>query len=515
MKATGLGLVILSLALSASAQVRYPVWASFALQVQTGTLRVEVNDPTGKWLQAGGKLINLVTGVERSFQTDAQGKATLEQLPLGRYRLEISHDGFARQTALIEVQSATPITRSVTLTVGALAFDVEVVAATPLAGGDLEANEIPSPVQAAPARDMRASHALDLSDFLNRRLKGVNLNEVQGNPYQPDLNYRGYTASPLLGTPQGLSVYLDGVRLNQPFGDVVSWDLIPRNAIAEVALLPGSNPLFGLNTLGGALALQTKDGRSAPGTSFEISGGSFGRLMGDLEHGGASRNGFHWYTASSLFFEDGWRTDSPSSVRQFFGKLGWQREKTLLGLTVMYANNSLIGNGLQEQRFLDRDYKSVYTKPDQTVNRAPFFNFNLRHGFNSRVAVSGNAYWRSIRTRTLNGDINEESLEQSLYQPNAAERAALAAAGYTGFPTSGENAANTPFPSWRCIANVLLRDEPAEKCNGLLNRSNSKQYNFGSSGQVTVVSFPNGQRNQLTAGGAFDRNRVDFQRKVR
>ena len=56
---------------------------------------------------------------------------------------------------------------------------------------------------------------------------------MQGNPFQPDVNYRGYTASPLLGTPQGLSVYMDGVRLNQPFGDVVSWDLIPRIAIAD------------------------------------------------------------------------------------------------------------------------------------------------------------------------------------------------------------------------------------------------------------------------------------------
>lgn len=83
---------------------------------------------------------------------------------------------------------------------------------------------------------------------------------TQGNPFQPDLNFRGFTASPLLGTPQGLSVYMDGVRLNQPFGDVVSWDLIPRSVIGSIALMPGSNALFGLNTLGGALAIQTKDG---------------------------------------------------------------------------------------------------------------------------------------------------------------------------------------------------------------------------------------------------------------
>lgn len=482
----------------------------FAQNQNPGAIRLEVKDPAGKVLIAAGTLENLATGVSRSFQTDAQGQFTLADLSFGRYRLEISQQGFTSQAVLIDVQSATPLTRTITLTLGGVAFNVDVVAATPLPGSDLSADEIAGPVQAAPLRDLRASHALDISDFLNRRLRAVNLNEIQGNPYQADLNYRGYAASPLLGTPQGLSVYLDGVRLNQPFGDVVSWDLIPRIAIQEVALVPGSNPLFGLNTLGGALVLQSKDGRTAPGTALEIGGGSFGRLTGELEHGGASKSGWHWYTASALFFEDGWRTDSPSNVRQFFGKLGWQHERTSLGLTVSYANNSLIGNGLQEQRFLDRDFKSVYTKPDITANRAPFFNFNARHGFSPRVAVSGNGYFRSIRTNTLNGDINEDSLDQALYQPDAAELAALAAAGFSGVPVSGATAANTPFPFWRCIGNVLLRDEPAEKCNGLLNRTHSQQDNFGGSGQVTVVSFLNGQRNQLTAGAAFDRSRVDF-----
>ena len=484
--------------------------SAFAQNQANGEIRLAVKDQVGNVLIATGTLENLATGVSRSFQTDDRGQVLLSGLSFGRYRLEVAQQGFTPQVSLIDVESVTPITRTLTLSLGGLAFNVDVVTATPLLGGGLSADEIAAPVQAAPVADIQDSQALDIADFLNRRLRAVNLNEIQGNPYQADLNYRGYTASPLLGTPQGLSVYLDGVRLNQPFGDVVSWDLIPRIVIQEVALVPGSNPLFGLNTLGGALVLQSKDGRTAPGTALEIGGGSFGRLTGELEHGGASKSGWHWYTASSLFFEDGWRADSPSNVRQFFGKLGWQGAQTALGLTGSYANNALIGNGLQEGRFLERDYRSIYTQPDITAHRAPLFIFNARHGFSTRVAVSGNGYFRSIRTNTLNGDINEDSLDQAIYQPGAAERAALAAAGYTGFPTSGATAANTPFPFWRCLGNVLLRDEPAEKCNGLLNRTHSQQYNFGGSGQVTLVSFPNGQRNQLTAGAAFDRSHVHF-----
>jgi outer membrane receptor protein involved in Fe transport len=479
-------------------------------QEPVGEIRVEVRDPSGAPAQASGRLENLATGATQSFETDSQGAHTLGGLPYARYRLEISKPGFATQSLLYDVQSPSPVSASLALTLGAPTYSVSVVSTAPLPGVERAIEEIPGHVQVAEERDIEQSNALDLSDFMNRRLNGVYLNEVQGNPVQPDLNYRGYTASPLLGTPQGVSIYMDGVRLNQPFGDVVSWDLIPRIAISEVTLIPGSNPLFGLNTLGGALSIHTKDGRRNPGTALSLSGGSFGRKMADLEHGGSNARGLYWYGASNLLFEDGWRQASPSNVRQFFGKLGWQGTGTVLGLTGSYVNNSLIGNGLQEQSFLARDYSSFYTKPDITANRAPFLNLTARHSATSTLTFSGNLYYRYIRTNTLNGDINEDSLDQAVYQPNAAERAALAAAGFSGFPTAGENSTNTPFPFWRCIANSLLGDEPAEKCNGLINRSQGRHHNYGISGQVNWFGTPGGQRNQFTAGAAYDRNKVDF-----
>lgn len=479
-------------------------------QRAAGQVLLEVRDLSGAVVEAAGRLENLITGRDQEFQTDAHGRYTFKDLAYGRYRLLISKTGFAPQIISLEVQSEAPITRTVTLALVTRAFQVDVVGATPLPGVDRSIDELPTSVQTATGRNIEQSGALDLSDFLSRRFLGVYLNEVQGNPIQPDVNYRGYTASPLLGTPQGLSVFMDGVRLNQPFGDVVSWDLIPRIAISEVTLISGSNPLFGLNTLGGAISIETKNGRTHPGTTLALSSGSFGRKMGELEHGGSNSHGLNWYLASQLFFEDGWRQSSPSNVRQFFGNVGWQGSKTVLGLDVAYANNSLIGNGLQEQTFLTRDYSSVYTKPDITANRSPFLNFRTRHSPSSQLTFSGNAYYRHIRTDTLNGDINEDSLDQAVYQPNTAERAALAAAGYTGVPSAGESAANTPFPSWRCIAQSLLRDEPAEKCNGLLNRSNTKQRNYGLSGQLGWFGSPGGNRNQFAAGAAYDRNTVDF-----
>jgi outer membrane receptor protein involved in Fe transport len=370
---------------------------------------------------------------------------------------------------------------------------------------------VPAPVQTATDRDLDNSGALDLSDFLNRRMNGVHVNEVQSNPFQPDVNYRGYTASPLLGTPQGLSVYMDGVRLNQPFGEVVSWDLIPRMALSSTTLLPGSNPVFGLNTLGGALTLQTKDGRSHRGTTVQATYGSDVRRLLEVEHGGhlASRR-FHWYAAGTLFAEDGWRDDSPSDVGQFFGKVGWAPDGGSLTVSLGHANTSLTGNGLQDFRLLEGDYASIYTKPDTTDTRSTLLNVAIRRQLRPGFSLTANAYYRDIRTETLNGDINEESLDQSIYQPGAAERAALAAAGYGTIPASGLDASNTPFPSLRCIGNALLNDEPSEKCNGLINRTDTDQQNGGASGQVTHRKAMNGGENVFVVGGAFDRSSLGF-----
>lgn len=387
---------------------------------------------------------------------------------------------------------------------------VTVISTTPLPGMGLARNQVAASVQTATGDELGQSHARDLADFMNQNLGSVSINEVQGNPYQPDVSYRGYTASPLLGSAQGLSVYMDGVRMNQPFGDVMSWDLIPASAIDTMVLMPGSNPLFGLNTLGGALVVQTRDGLTSPHTSLTTTLGSHARRGTEFSHGGSNDKGLHWFGTGQITRDPGWRVDSSSDVRQLFGKVGWQEGSTQLNLSLAHANNTLKGNGLQEQRFLDRDWSSVYTRPDITRNRSTLLNLSAQHQLDNGVEFSGNAYLRRIRTGTYNADINEGSLDQSVYQPGAAERTALANAGYTGFPTSGANAANTPFPFWRCIAQALLNDEPGEKCNGFINQTQTSQTNHGLSGQWSWRSKLAGNPSQTTVGVAYDASRVSF-----
>src|SRR4051812_10300772 len=303
------------------------VVATLRAQEPTGEVRIEVKDPSGRPMEATGKLQNVATGVTISFQTDAQGSATVPGLAVGRYTVDVTKSGFTAPPYIIDITSGGPVTRTVQMAIGSQSYKVDVIGTTPLPGVERSLDEIASNVQTATANDIESSGALDLSEFMNRRLSGVYLNEIQGNPIQPDLNFHGYTASPLLGTPQGVSIYMDGVRLNQPFGDVVSWDLIPRLAVSTIAIMPGSNPLFGLNTLGGALAMQTKTGRTSPGTTVQALYGSYTRRAVEFEHGGSNAAGLNWYVAGNLFAERGWRDDSPSDVRQVFGSLGWKNQR--------------------------------------------------------------------------------------------------------------------------------------------------------------------------------------------
>jgi outer membrane receptor protein involved in Fe transport len=479
---------------------------SFAGAQTNGDIRLQVKDPSGAAVRAPGVLKNLDAKTETHFETDAQGAYEFTNLPFSHYEIQVTKEGFATRAARVEVRSATPLSQTLTLEISSRAETVTVTSVAPLPGTTVSKDDIPMNIQTAGAKAIDNSGALDLSDFMNRNLTGVYVNNNQENPYQPDLNYRGYTASPLLGTPEGLSAYVDGVRQNQPFGDVVAWDLIPKIAIQEMALVPGSDPVFGLNTLGAAISVRTKDGRNTPGTSLSIDGGSFGRRDGTFEHGGSNSKGLNWYAAGNWFREDGWRLFSPSQVRQMFGKAGYATGKTSISLGFSYADNNLTGNGSTDTRFLAKNYRAVNTIPDVTWNRSPALTFNVSHSFGSHFNVSGAAYFRYVRADTTNGDLNDDSFTESLYNLSAADIAALTKAGYSGFPTTG-NSTTEPFPFWRCIAQALEFSEPSEKCTGVFTRTYDKQHAWGGSAQGNWLD----SHNNLTFGMSLDRSGLTYQ----
>jgi outer membrane receptor protein involved in Fe transport len=315
---------------------------------------------------------------------------------------------------------------------------ITVIGNTPLPGLGLPLNEIPSNVQTANSKDMQLQQTLGIADYLNNNFSGINVSESADNPFQLDINYHGFTASPLLGTPEGLSVYVDGVRVNESFGDTVNWDLIPQSAISTVTLMSGSNPVFGLNTLGGALSLRTKSGHDDSGTEFEAYGGSFGRRSFEGETGGEFGN-FDYFLSGDYFDETGWRDNSPTRVYQVFGKAGWQDDKTDVDLSYTYADTSLYGNGATPQTMLDYRREASYT-PDFTSNLLSFVNLTGTQFLTDKLLLSGNVYYRHLSTGAVNGNTNDSFLDGDYSGPPADCTAPPPSRAILSYCAPGQNA---------------------------------------------------------------------------
>ncbi|MDF0377555.1 TonB-dependent receptor [Methylophilus sp. YYY-1] len=274
----------------------------------------------------------------------------------------------------------------------------------PLPGLGLTKEEIPGNVQSISAKEIKEAHSLSITDLMNRKLQSVTVNDYQGNPFQMDVQYRGFTAGPQIGTPQGLSVFIDGIRVNEPFGDVVNWDMLPMNALASVDVFPGSNPIFGLNTLGGAFSLKTKDGFNNKGADVDILTGSFGRKQLQVE-GGWNNGTIGLFGAGNFFLEDGWRQNSPSRVNQAFGKASYRGDKLDLSLSTLLVQNKLTGNGLLPSEMWAQDPTSIFTGPDQTTNNLAQFQLSGAFQVTDTFSVTGQAYRRNSRRHQVGADV--------------------------------------------------------------------------------------------------------------
>ena len=289
--------------------------------------------------------------------------------------------------------------------------EITVIGVTPSRDGTgLPEDKIPYRVQSASAEDIDRSQSLDISDFLRHNLASITHNDAQNNPLQPDIQYRGYAASPLLGLAQGMSVYQNGVRINGPLGDTVNWDLLPESAIHSIDLIGGANPLFGLNTVGGALSVKMKDGFNSEGHSAEIYGGSWDRIVTSAESGG-NNGSIGYYANVSYFEEDGWRDESPSDALNLYGSLSYRTDRTSINLNAQHGDSNLIGNGAIPEELLADDRDAIFTAPDVTENDLIMVSLDGSHNFNDKVKLNVNFFYRENDGSSFNGDGSEFGLE--------------------------------------------------------------------------------------------------------
>jgi outer membrane receptor protein involved in Fe transport len=381
----------------------------------------------------------------------------------------------------------------------------EIVVAAPY-GYEMPRDRVPANVQTATADQIKSSQALDLTDFMNHQLGSVSINDAQNNPLQPDVNFRGFTASPLLGLAQGIAVYQNGVRINEPFGDAVNWDLVPLSAIESLQLFAGANPVFGLNTLGGSLSLQMKNGFDFQGGSVQAYGGSFGRRAAWAEYG--TNNGeWGFYGDVDYFAEDGWRDFSDSDALRFYGAVGRHADNWSLDLSAAYANTELRGNGPAPVELLAIDRKAVFTYPDITRNELGQVELAGELKLTDTWKLSGNTYYRSLDTDTFNGDgTNYEECDV-----NGEEL--LVDQGFTDVNGDGE-CSSADDADIEPIHDLNGAPIPAalggQELDAINNIGRRNQDGYGVSVQVAAHSGAGARQNDFIVGAAYNVGETEY-----
>jgi iron complex outermembrane receptor protein len=363
---------------------------------------------------------------------------------------------------------------------------INVVGVTPVMGTGIPLNQVPANVQSFNAQQIEDSdHPYSILDALNYHMGSVTLSNTEGNPFQQDLNFRGFTASPVLGTPQGLAIYQNGVRINEPFGDVIFWDLVPMFAINKMQVIPGSDPVFGLNALGGAITMEMKNGFNFQGAQLDLSGGSFGRRQAVGEYG---------LQVGNLA---GYSGLEPSDLVQSFSDFAVRGDNFDFGVSLTLAATALYGQGTDPAQELDIDRTAVFTYPDQARNRLVFFQGRGNYELTDQLSLQGIAYFRHSGIRTSNGDT-------SGFGECAAPSTALCDA-----PGALE-ATDALFPLGGTIPIPFGSAPGPGYGSGILGIQRTITDGFGTSVQATYDQPIFDLKNSLIAGASFDLGSVKF-----
>ena len=354
----------------------------------------------------------------------------------------------------------------------------------------IEADNVPSNVSVVDSRQIERTGSLNVTDALQQYVPSIGVNEVAGNPFQPDVQYRGFVASPVAGTPQGLAVYQNGVRINEAFGDTVNWDLIPTAAIRSVTVVP-NNPAFGLNALGGAINVQMKDGFNYHGAEINTMGGSFGRIQSSAQWGKQIDNNYAVYGALEGLHDNGFRNFSQSDVRRFYGDVAYRNDVNEFHLNMGVADNKFGAAATVPVELLQQYWGATYTTPQTSANQVGYFNLTGKVEATPSWTIEGAAHLRVFSQKTVDGNPTGT-------QPCAAPNDTMLCFGDDVTHANGLNGAwlANPFPTGAVL--------------GEIDRTTTRSTTAGMSLQATNDDQLFGHDNRFTVGGSFDSSVTRF-----
>jgi outer membrane receptor protein involved in Fe transport len=368
--------------------------------------------------------------------------------------------------------------------------EVVVVGTTPLPGIGIDIDKIPGTVQTLTADDLHREAATNLTTALQNQISGVAVNDTLGDDFQRDLLYHGFEASPVLGTPQGLAVYQNGVRINEAFGDTVNWDLIPDIAIDRLDLV-GANPVYGLNALGGAVAITMKNGFTYHGNETEFSGGSFGQRALSFQYGQQAGD-IAAYIAARGLESDGWRRFSPDSLQQLYADLAARNDRATVDISFTGANNRLFGQGVTPVQELAVDRSLTFTGPQHDFNQLAFVTANGSFQASDTLSFQANLYRREFRQTVANGNTTDATA------CDPANGFLCQADGSTGLTDLSGN----PIPDLSNGGTQPIGENDAEAIRAVT---------LGTALQTTETADLLDHGNHLVAGASIDHATVDFQ----
>jgi iron complex outermembrane recepter protein len=368
--------------------------------------------------------------------------------------------------------------------------NLEVIGTAPLSGGDIDRDKVPAHTVTLAPTDFDHGRSSSLPETLQQQVPSISITDATGNFFQPNVEYRGFVASPVVGTPQGLAVYQNGVRINEAFGDIVNWDFIPEMAIARTSLVP-NNPVYGLNALGGAISVEMKDGFTYQGGQAEVRGGSFGRRAIAAQVGGQQGN-FAGYVSADVQHDDGWRQHSPSDVRRIYADIGWRNGPDEWHVNLTGASNRFGATASVPVELLNRNWSAVYTTPQTTGNDLVFLTANGRHDISDTLTVKGNVYYRGFRQSHVDGNTSDV----------VACDAGGAFAGFLCFDN-----VNTPLFS---TTGGPVPDILAGALPGSIDRTRTASDSFGGAAQLTGTGRVFDRDNHLVVGSSLDYGRTNF-----
>jgi iron complex outermembrane receptor protein len=285
--------------------------------------------------------------------------------------------------------------------------EIIVIGVTPVPGFNVDKDKIPGNIQTLRSSDLSRNGTSSVLGALDQQVGSVNLNDTLADPFQPEVLLRGFEASPVVGTPQGVAVYQNGVRINEAFGDTVNWDMIPDIAIDRIDVLSATS-VFGLNALGGAMSVTMKNGFTYQGFETTLSGGSFNQRQVQAEYG-MNTGTLGIYAAVSSLKQGGWRHFAQDRIKQYFLDLSLHTDGITSDLSYTRANNRLYGQGAAPVQSLAVDPKNVFTGPQNNINNVDMISLNTTFNFTPTLALSNVVYFRNYRQTVANGDNSDYS----------------------------------------------------------------------------------------------------------